>query len=99
MPSYLGAIGTANPVHRIAQPHIADFMAQALAFGENDARKLYRVSGIEHRYSVVPDYGRPMATTRFSLTPPTWSLFRVWASAFARKLAPQRQNLIMLILP
>ena len=62
MPSYLGAIGTANPVHRIAQPQIADFMAQALEFGEQDTRKLralYRVSGIEHRYSVLPDYGRP----------------------------------------
>lgn len=61
MPSYLGAIGTANPVHRIAQPQIADFMAQALAFGDDDARKLralYRVSGIAHRYSVLPDYGR-----------------------------------------
>ena len=61
MPSYLGAIGTANPVHRIAQPQIADFMAQALALDEHDTRKLralYRVSGIAHRYSVVPDYGR-----------------------------------------
>ncbi|WP_046243686.1 type III polyketide synthase [Hymenobacter terrenus] len=62
MPSHLGAIGTANPVHRIAQPQIADFMAQALDFGKRDTRKLralYRVSGIEHRYSVLPDYGRP----------------------------------------
>ena len=61
MPSYLGAIGTANPVHRIAQPQIAEFMAGALGFGEADTRKLralYRVSGIEHRYSVLPDYGR-----------------------------------------
>ncbi|MBJ6108723.1 type III polyketide synthase [Hymenobacter sp. BT523] len=61
MPSYLGAVGTANPVHRIAQPQIAEFMAQALGFGEADTRKLralYRVSGIEHRYSVLPDYGR-----------------------------------------
>jgi predicted naringenin-chalcone synthase len=61
MPSYLGAIGTANPVHRIAQPQIAEFMAGALGFGEADKRKLralYRVSGIEHRYSVLPDYGR-----------------------------------------
>ncbi|HEX8504738.1 MAG TPA: type III polyketide synthase [Hymenobacter sp.] len=61
MPSYLGAIGTANPIHRIAQPQIADFMAQALAFGDDDTRKLralYRVSGIAHRYSVLPDYGR-----------------------------------------
>ena len=40
MPSYLGAIGTANPAHRIAQPQIADFMAQALEFGEADTRKL-----------------------------------------------------------
>ncbi|MDB5234741.1 MAG: type polyketide synthase [Hymenobacter sp.] len=61
MPSYLGAIGTANPIHRIAQPQIADFMAGALGFGEGDTRKLralYRVSGIAHRYSVLPDYGR-----------------------------------------
>jgi len=73
MPSYLGAIGTANPVHRIAQPQIADFMARALALGENDARKLralYRVSGIAHRYSVVPDYGRTNgAYTFFPNTP------------------------------
>ena len=61
MTSFLGAIGTANPAHRIAQPQIADFMAQALEFGEADTRKLralYRVSGIGHRYSVLPDYGR-----------------------------------------
>ncbi len=73
MPSYLGAIGTANPVHRIAQLQIADFMAQALEFGEHDARKLralYRVSGIEHRYSVLPDYGRANgAYTFFPNTP------------------------------
>ncbi|MDQ2772029.1 MAG: type III polyketide synthase [Bacteroidota bacterium] len=68
MPSYLGAIGTANPVHRIAQPQIADFMARALAFDENATRKLralYRVSGIEHRYSVLPDYGRALGDYTF----------------------------------
>ncbi len=62
MTSYLGAIGTANPPHRIAQQQIADFMAQALEFGDADARRLralYRVSGIAQRYSVLPDYGRP----------------------------------------
>ncbi len=61
MTSYLGAIGTANPPHRIAQQQIADFMAQALEFGDADARRLralYRVSGIAQRYSVLPDYGR-----------------------------------------
>jgi predicted naringenin-chalcone synthase len=59
MTSYVGAIGTANPTHRIAQPRIADFMAQALQLADADTRKLralYRVSGIEHRYSVLPDY-------------------------------------------
>lgn len=58
--SYLSAIGTANPSHRLAQPQIADFMAGALQFGPDDTRRLralYRVSGIGHRYSVLPDYG------------------------------------------
>ncbi|QIX61805.1 type III polyketide synthase [Hymenobacter lutimineralis] len=61
MSSYLCAIGTATPSHRLAQPQIADFMAQALQLGDADTRKLralYRVSGIEHRHSVLPDYGR-----------------------------------------
>ncbi|WP_151086596.1 type III polyketide synthase [Hymenobacter baengnokdamensis] len=61
MPSYLGAIGTATPAHRLAQPTIADFMAGALALDEGGTRKLralYRVSGIEHRHSVLADYGR-----------------------------------------
>jgi predicted naringenin-chalcone synthase len=61
MPSYLGAIGTATPAHRLTQPVIADFMARALdldADGTRKLRALYRVSGIEHRYSVLPDYGR-----------------------------------------
>ncbi|MCC3154484.1 type III polyketide synthase [Hymenobacter sp. BT770] len=78
MPSYLGAIGTANPIHRIAQPEIANFMAQALGFGENDARKLralYRVSGIEHRYSVLPDYGRANGDYTFFPNTPTLEPF------------------------
>ena len=61
MPSYLGAIGTATPPHRLAQPTIAGFMAEALELDAADTRKLralYRVSGIEHRYSVLADYGR-----------------------------------------
>ena len=78
MPSYLGAIGTANPAHRIAQPHIADFMAQALQFDEGDTRKLralYRVSGIEQRYSVLPDYGRPNGEYTFFPNTPTLEPF------------------------
>jgi predicted naringenin-chalcone synthase len=72
MTSYVGAIGTASPKHRIAQPQIAEFMAQALQFGEADTRKLralYRVSGITNRYSVLPDYGR--ANGEFTFFPNT----------------------------
>ncbi|RZL15759.1 MAG: type III polyketide synthase [Hymenobacter sp.] len=61
MPSYLGAIGTATPVHRLAQPTIAGFMAGALELDAAGTRKLgalYRVSGIAHRHSVLADYGR-----------------------------------------
>ena len=78
MPSYLGAIGTANPTHRIAQPQIAEFMARALQFGEGDTRKLralYRVSGIGQRYSVLPDYGRPVGEYTFFPNTPTLEPF------------------------
>lgn len=59
MTSYLCAIGTANPPHRIPQARIADFMAAALQFGPAETRRLralYRASGIQQRYSVLPDY-------------------------------------------
>jgi len=68
MPSYLGAIGTATPPHRLAQPTIAGFMAEALeldAGGTRKLRALYRVSGIEHRHSVLADYGRDNGTYEF----------------------------------
>ncbi len=61
MKSYLCAIGTANPPHKIPQMQVADFMAAALQMGEQDSRKLkalYRVSGIGQRYSVLQDYTR-----------------------------------------
>jgi len=59
MNSYICAIGTANPPLRIPQMQIAGFMAEALGFNATDTRKLqalYRVSGIEHRYTVLEDY-------------------------------------------
>ncbi|PRY04629.1 putative naringenin-chalcone synthase [Pontibacter ummariensis] len=61
MKSYICAIGTANPPHKIPQMQIADFMAAALQFDERDTRKLkalYRVSGIGQRYTVLEDYTR-----------------------------------------
>ncbi|QDA60502.1 type III polyketide synthase [Hymenobacter jejuensis] len=72
MTSYLCAIGTANPPHRIPQPQIASFMAGALQFDESDTRRLralYRVSGIGQRYTVLPDYGR--ANGEFEFFPNT----------------------------
>ena len=97
MPSYLGAIGTANPVHRIAQPQIADFMAQALEFGEGDTRKLralYRVSGIEHRYSVLPDYGRPNGEYTFFPNTPTLEPF----PSVGQRMAVYRREALPLVL-
>ena len=61
MKSFLCAIGTANPPHALPQQQIADFMAEALQLDTSETRKLkalYRVSGIEQRHTVVPDYGR-----------------------------------------
>ena len=68
MPSYVGAIGTATPTHRLAQLRIADFMARALELDANGTRKLralYRVSGIAQRHTVLPDYGREMGEYEF----------------------------------
>jgi predicted naringenin-chalcone synthase len=62
MKSYICAIGTANPDVRIPQMQIAGFMADALGFDTAESRKLqalYRVSGIEQRYTVLADYGLP----------------------------------------
>lgn len=61
MKTYLCAIGTANPPHRLPQMQIADFMAQVLQFDEQEARKLkalYRLSGIGQRFTVLEDYTR-----------------------------------------
>src|SRR5579859_3547861 len=59
--SYITSIGIANPPHRFSQETICRFMARAMNLNADDARKLralYRATGIETRYSVIPDYGR-----------------------------------------
>ena len=97
MPSYLGAIGTANPAHRIAQPQIAEFMARALQFGEDDTRKLralYRVSGIEHCYSVLPDYGRALGEYTFFPNTPTLEPF----PSVGQRMAAYRREALPLAL-
>ena len=71
MTTYISAIGTAVPDHRIAQRDIARFMARTLQLDEAEQQRLlalYRASGIDHRYSVLADYGR---TDDFSFFPNT----------------------------
>lgn len=58
--SYITAIGTANPPYKVEQTKIANFMVKAMELddqGERRLRSLFRASGIEHRYSVLKDYG------------------------------------------
>ncbi len=72
MSSYISAIGTAVPDHKIAQSDIARFMADTLQLKANDRRRLlalYRASGIAYRYSVLADYGRADRYTFFPNTP------------------------------
>ncbi len=59
--SYITAIGTANPSNKVSQSAIASFMVRAMQLNESEARKLralYRITGIESRYSVLSDYGK-----------------------------------------
>ena len=60
MSSCISAIGTANPEHRIKQSSILQFMVRAMGLDDNNAlrlKKLYDHSGIDYRYSVIPDFG------------------------------------------
>ena len=71
MTTYISAIGTAVPDHRIAQRDIARFMARALQLDETEQQRLlalYRASGIDYRYSVLADYGRTDDFSFFSDT-------------------------------
>jgi prepilin-type processing-associated H-X9-DG protein len=59
--SYITAIGTANPEHKFNQSTIADFMVRAMQLNDDDTRRLralFRMTGIETRYSVISDYGK-----------------------------------------
>jgi len=67
--SYITAIATANPPHKISQSQITEFMMRTMQLDAYDARKLnvvFKASGIETRYSVIEDYGR---LTDFSFYP------------------------------
>jgi len=69
--SFITAIATANPPHKLSQEAIAAFMLRSMQVSAEDARKLaavFRMSGIETRYSMLEDYGRSENFTFYSNT-------------------------------
>lgn len=69
------SIGTAVPRYRHLQAEILPFMQRIYALNEAEKRKLkflYQQSGIEARYSVIPDYTRSIREWEFY--PPTENL-------------------------
>lgn len=61
MSSIISAIGTSNPENRFSQDQIFHFMKDAHQLDANNARrleKLYQVSGIDFRHSVLNDFGK-----------------------------------------
>jgi predicted naringenin-chalcone synthase len=62
------SIGTATPAHKHNQKDILQFMQQVYALDATENRKLkfmYNLSGIDKRYSVVPDYSHAMPEWKF----------------------------------
>ena len=69
------SIGTAVPACKHEQSAILDFMQGVYALTDDDRRKLkflYRQSGIDSRYSVIPDYSLP--ATEWAFYSPTENL-------------------------
>src|SRR4051812_13099424 len=64
MTSCISAIGIANPANKFKQGRIYQFMADASGLDVNNRARLksiYDNSGIESRYSVIPDFGTDTA--------------------------------------
>lgn len=62
------SIGTAVPAYRHQQNDILNFMQRGYALPETEKRKLnflYHHSGIETRYSVIPDYSLDISAWKF----------------------------------
>src|SRR5690349_16058272 len=63
------ALGTAVPRYRYQQTALCDWMADALDMSpalRRWMRQLYQLSGIETRYTCLPDLGMPPAEARFT---------------------------------
>lgn len=73
--SYITSISTAVPQHCIQQRDVAEFMCRSLSLDADESRKLralYRVSGIESRYTAVADYAA--TPENFGFFPANWNL-------------------------
>lgn len=90
------AIGTAVPSFKHSQQDIMHFMQCIYAADETDKRRLrflYHQSAIDTRYSVIPDYSRPMPEWKFyphseNLEPfPTLEQRMVWYQKYAAPLS------------
>lgn len=76
MTSSILSIGTAVPKHKIPQTQVVEFMARAHGMKgaeQGRLRALYRASGIENRYSTIPDYALNQLEGR-SFYPPSEGL-------------------------
>jgi prepilin-type processing-associated H-X9-DG protein len=70
--SFITAIGTANPPHRISQSTIARFMEKTMDLDSYNSRKLhtiFKASGIDYRYTVLEDYGKEDSFSFFPNAP------------------------------
>jgi predicted naringenin-chalcone synthase len=99
--SKIVSIGTAKPAYRHEQDRILEFMRRVYALTEADKRKLkflYQKSGIQTRYSVIPDYS--LSTEEWQFYPPTEGLEPFpqlekrmqWFNEYAPKLSLQAVN-------
>lgn len=75
MYTVLEAIATANPPYKRTQTEAADFMLQTESLSVAIRKRIpaiYANSGIDYRYSCIPDYGGDLQD--FELYPPNWEL-------------------------
>jgi predicted naringenin-chalcone synthase len=75
MHTVLEAIATANPPYKLTQSEAADFMLKTESLStsiKNRIPSIYANSGIDYRYSCIPDYGGDRQN--FELYPHNWQL-------------------------
>ncbi|GLR19984.1 type III polyketide synthase [Portibacter lacus] len=66
--SYINTIGIANPLYKSDQMDIYDYMVDTIPYPDKEKkvlRYLYKKSGIETRYSVLPDFSATNGEERF----------------------------------